>query len=60
MTPKLESVEASGGSSVVAEASPSPTFSAEASGGGSVDVKGLATDRLAVDASGGSAIRSVD
>lgn len=52
-TPKLTSVEASGGSDVDAEASAADAFSIESSGGSDVNVRNLDAKKLKVDISGG-------
>ncbi|HVG57583.1 MAG TPA: head GIN domain-containing protein [Hyalangium sp.] len=53
-SPKVTSVEASGGADVEAEVSASESFVAEASGGGDVSVSNLDVKKLKVDVSGGA------
>lgn len=55
-TPKLTSVEASGGAEVEAEATPAESFSVEASGGADVTVRNVDAKRLKVEASGGGEV----
>lgn len=52
--PRVESVSASGGSHVEAEATSAAGFHAQASGGSEVTVSGVETKKLDVEASGGS------
>jgi hypothetical protein len=52
-TPKLTSVEASGGADVEAEATATENFVAEASGGADLSVRNLDAKKLTVDTSGG-------
>lgn len=53
-SPQMTRVEATGGASVEAEATATPTFTIESSGGGTVSVSGLDSTRVEVDASGGA------
>jgi hypothetical protein len=53
-SPKVTSVEASGGADVDAEASATETFEAEASGGADINVRNLDAKKLKIDVSGGS------
>ncbi len=55
-TPKLEKIEASGGSSVAANGTTGARFQASTSGGSVVKVSGLNADQVSVGASGGSKI----
>jgi hypothetical protein len=54
--PRVESVSASGGAHVEAEATRSDTFAAAASGGAELDIRGVDTKKLEVAASGGSEV----
>ncbi|QRN97398.1 DUF2807 domain-containing protein [Archangium violaceum] len=54
--PRVESVSASGGAHVEAEATAASTFEVEASGGSEVNVTGLDTKKLEVEASGGGEV----
>lgn len=55
-TPKLTSVEASGGSDVDAEATAADSFSVESSGGSDVSVRNLDAKKLKVGISGGGEV----
>jgi hypothetical protein len=55
-SPKVTSLEASGGADIDAEASATENFMAEASGGGDVSVHSLDVKRLKVDVSGGAEV----
>jgi len=55
-TPKLSSIDASGGARVTAQVTPTSTFSADASGGSKLEIRGLATGEAKTSASGGSEI----
>jgi hypothetical protein len=55
-TPKLTSLEASGGSDIEAEASASDTFSIESSGGSDVTVRNVDAKKLNVEISGGGEV----
>jgi hypothetical protein len=55
-TPKLTSLEASGGCNVDAEASAGDSFSVESSGGSDVSVRNLDAKKLKVDISGGGEV----
>ena len=55
-TPKLTSVEASGGAEVDAEATPADTFSIDSSGGSDVSVRNLDAKKLKVGVSGGGGV----
>lgn len=55
-SPKVTSLEASGGAAIDAEASATENFLAEASGGGEVSVRNLDVKRLKVDVSGGAEV----
>lgn len=52
--PRVESVDASGGARVEAEASATDTFRAEASGGSELKLSGVEAQKLTAEASGGS------
>lgn len=52
--PRVESVEASGGARVEAEATATDTFRAEASGGSELKLSGVDTQKLTAEASGGA------
>lgn len=56
VTPQLDRVHASGGSSVEAQASRGPTFESHSSGGGAVKVVGIDSDNVAIQASGGTKV----
>ncbi|MDY7233165.1 head GIN domain-containing protein [Hyalangium rubrum] len=56
-SPKITSVEASGGAEVEAEASSSQAFAAEASGGSEISVRNVDAKQLAVEASGGAEVK---
>ncbi len=55
-TPKLTSVEASGGSAVDAEATPADSFSVDSSGGSDVSVRNVDAKQLKVGISGGGSV----
>ncbi len=57
VTPRLDSVDASGGSRVEAPATPGPRFTIGASGGSKVEIDGLDSAELVVDGSGGSTLK---
>ncbi len=54
--PKVESVSASGGAGIEAEATDTDEFSAEASGGGTVNVRDVDARRVEAEASGGARV----
>jgi hypothetical protein len=55
-SPKVTSLEASGGAAIDAEATATENFLAEASGGGDVSVRNLDVKKLKVDVSGGAEV----
>ncbi|WP_224240514.1 head GIN domain-containing protein [Hyalangium gracile] len=55
-TPRLTSVEASGGAEVDAEATTADTFTVESSGGGELSVRNVDAKSLKVEASGGGEV----
>nr|QKW93806.1 putative auto-transporter adhesin head GIN domain [Vitiosangium cumulatum] len=56
-SPRVESVAASGGAHVDAEATRSDTFEAAASGGAELNIRGVDSKKLEVAASGGSELK---
>lgn len=57
VTPRLDAVDASGGSQVEAPATASPRFTLGASGGSKVTIAGVDSADLVVDGSGGSTLK---